>query len=268
MDGGRGVEGGEPALGEQRSRDIQRTPKRVPPPHRRDGRSRGERVQPLGGRSHPRTHDGDGPSVPVRLVGMDDARIALEVGRDRRSRMPRREQYVAERAAPVELEAAVDGADALDPPLHDGFVPARASTELAHVAEEPVEGREVPVRDGAEERACRAAAHRFPRSEAGKAAREAVAVALGAHRALADRGGAAREWTGGIPFAGEDDHVAHAGMAERQEGGEAGQPAADDRNARLAVGAHSPSFSTTLILPAPRGPLGAVERQQRTAYHE
>ena len=52
--------------------------------------------------------------VLVRLVRVDDARVAAQLLRHVQPRMTGREQHVPEDAVPVELEAAVDRAHALD----------------------------------------------------------------------------------------------------------------------------------------------------------
>ena len=81
----RGVEGGEPALREERPRHVQRPPQRLAPPHRR------RRPRPAASAfSHsvaaamPAPTTATRRGVLVRLVGVDDARVALELGRDRR----------------------------------------------------------------------------------------------------------------------------------------------------------------------------------------
>src|SRR5581483_12016602 len=63
--------------------------------------------------------------------------------------MARREQHVAEDAVSFEREAAVDGADALDPVCAEALVPARPPTHVLDVLQEQLERRPVPVADAA-----------------------------------------------------------------------------------------------------------------------
>ena len=62
--------------------------------------------------------------------------------------MARREQNVAEGAVRVELEAPVDGPDALDPGRPEALVPAAARAQLVDVTEELGHGGAVAVADG------------------------------------------------------------------------------------------------------------------------
>ena len=73
------VERVEPSPGEQVARNVERAPCGFVPAHGHDSCSRGKRVQPLGRRRHPGAYDGDVVGVVVRLVGMDDARVAVEL---------------------------------------------------------------------------------------------------------------------------------------------------------------------------------------------
>ena len=75
----------------------------------------GERVQPLGRRRHPGADDRDAGGVLVRLVGVDDAGIGRELGRQREPGVAGGQQDVPKATVPVELEAAVDRPHALDP---------------------------------------------------------------------------------------------------------------------------------------------------------
>ena len=62
----------------------------------------------------------------MRLVGVDDARIVCELGRDGEPGVPRREQDVAEDAVAVEIEPTVGRRHALDPCAVKALVPAAA----------------------------------------------------------------------------------------------------------------------------------------------
>src|SRR5205823_3184887 len=97
-----------------------------------------ERVQPFGGRGHPRADDLDVVRVLVRLVRVHDARIAREAWRQREPRVAEREQHVRESLATVELEAALDGANVSDAPVHEARVPAGALPHLSGVLQELV----------------------------------------------------------------------------------------------------------------------------------
>ena len=77
----RGVEAGEAALREERPGDVERPPRRLAAPDRDDLGARRERVQPLGRRRHAGADDRDARGVLVRLVGVDDARVARELVR-------------------------------------------------------------------------------------------------------------------------------------------------------------------------------------------
>ena len=120
----------------------------------------------------PGADDLDPVGVVVRLVGVNDPRVALELLREGEARMARREEDVREDAAPVELEAAVHGPDALDAGPAEALVPAGLVPQLVDVVEELVDGRVVAVAGalGRAERRCgagRPRARRGPGNEVG-----------------------------------------------------------------------------------------------------
>src|SRR5439155_21799885 len=94
-----------------------------------------ERVQPLGRRGHSRSDDRNACRERMWLVGVDGPRQTLEAG------VPGRDQYVRERALAVELEAAGDRADLLDPARDEAGFPAAAPAHLVCMREEVVDAR-------------------------------------------------------------------------------------------------------------------------------
>ena len=132
--------------------------------------------------------------VLVRLVRVHDARVARELGRNVQARDARaRAARAGTTPCAVELEAAVDRAHALDARAADARRPSRVRVaQLLDVLEELLDGRVVAVADATRRaaRRRRAAAPRAPRARERR--RQAVPVALRAHRALPDRGRARR----------------------------------------------------------------------------
>ena len=230
----RGAEAGEPTLGEERSRDVQRAACGLAAADGDDLRAGRERVQPLGRRGHPGADDRHASGVLVRRIGVDRARVVLELRRQRETRVPRREQDVAEGAVRIELEAAVDRPHLLHTGLPPAPVPAAPVAQLVDVAEELVDRRPVAVADAQEERDRRPAPRRLPRGEAGEAGRVAVAVALGAHALLADRGRTHAPRPGRIVRVAEDGDLLRVepGVTQRRVRDEAAEPGTDDGAAR------------------------------------
>ena len=230
--------GGEAATGEERSRQVQGPPLGLPPPHGDDRRAGAERVQPLGRRRHPGADDRDAVGVLVRLVCVDCARVVLELRREGEARMTRGEQDVAEGAEPVELEAAFDRADALDPRSLEALVPARPLPQLGGVLEELGDGRVVPVEDAQHERTEAPAPPRLPHRQARERGGEAVPVALRAHQPLPDRGDSRAPDPGRIGVRAEDADLVRleAAVAQRLVRREPGEPASHDRD----LGGHAP----------------------------
>ena len=72
----------------------------------------------------------------MRLVGVDDARVACELRRHGEPGVSRREQDMAKDAVAVEIEAAVGRQHALDPRAAEALVPAAALSQLVDVAKE------------------------------------------------------------------------------------------------------------------------------------
>jgi hypothetical protein len=117
------VKAREAAAREELAREVERTALGIPPPDGDDGRPGGESVQPLGRGGHARAYDLDALGVRVRTVGMDGARVALELRRDVEPRMAGGEEDVGEGAEAVELEPSLDGSDPLDPAAAEALVP-------------------------------------------------------------------------------------------------------------------------------------------------
>src|SRR5581483_10552775 len=134
----------------------------------------------------------------VRLVGVDGARIGGELPRHVQARMAGRDQDVPEHAVAVELEAAVDGVDALDARRVQAAVPAAASAQALDVREELADGGMEAVAQRVDEGPGRPPAYRGAERQARERGRAAVAVALRPHLALADRGRTAAEGRGRI----------------------------------------------------------------------
>ena len=94
----------ESALREERPWHVQRPARRLAAANRDDVGAGCERIQPFGRGGHSRADDGDAVGVVVRLVGVDGARVALELGREREAGMTGCEQDMAERSVAVERE--------------------------------------------------------------------------------------------------------------------------------------------------------------------
>ena len=94
----RGVKRREAAFREERPRHVERPPLRLAPPDGDDLGAGGERVPPLGRGGHARADDCDLRGVVVRLVRVDDPRVAFELGGNREPRMSGRHQDMAEDA--------------------------------------------------------------------------------------------------------------------------------------------------------------------------
>ena len=177
----------------------------------------------------------------MRLVRVNGPWVGLELGRNGEPGMPECEQDVTEpirtprgrAAADLELEAAVDGGHAVDPIGHDARVPAASPAKLVDVAQELVDRRSVAVAGGLHERRQLAASNRLSGREARERPRVAVAVALGAHAHLADRRGARTPRADGVRIGVEDRNLGRldTSVPEGLVGDEAGQAAADDRDA-------------------------------------
>ena len=90
----RRVEAREAALREERPGDVQRPADRLAPPDGDHLGARGESVQPLGRGRHARADDGHAARVVVRLVRVDDPRVAGELVRQGDAGMARREEDV------------------------------------------------------------------------------------------------------------------------------------------------------------------------------
>ena len=212
--------------------DVERPPHRLAPTHRDDLGPGRERVQPLRCRGHAGAHHRDPRGVLVRLVGVHDARVRGELVRDRKTRVAGGDEDVPEDAAAADVEAAVDRADPVDPPRHEALVPAAALPQLLDVAEEGGDGGPVAVADAEHERPQVAAPHRFARGQTGKRRRVAVAVALGAHQPLPDRGRARAPGGRRVRRVAEDRDLARRepGVAQCRERDEAPEPGADDRD--------------------------------------
>ncbi len=84
---------------------------------------------------------------------MDGTQVIAQLIRNVQTGMARREQHVTECAVPVELEAAVDGVDALDARAAHAAIPAAPRPQLRDVGEELVHCRVVAVAQRVEERA-------------------------------------------------------------------------------------------------------------------
>ena len=127
LPGGVARKRGEAALREERPRHVQRPAERLAAADRDDLGAGGKRVPPLGRRGHAGADHGDRRGVLVRLVGVDDPRVGLELRREREPWMPRREQNVPEGAVTVDGEAAPSTPDALDPGRGGSSRPSRCA---------------------------------------------------------------------------------------------------------------------------------------------
>jgi hypothetical protein len=146
--------------------------------------------------------------------------------------MPGGEKDVPEAVA-VELEAALDRPHAIDAAQDEALVPAAPLAQPLDVGEELLDRRVVAVGDGLEQRSQRAPPRHTPEGEAGEGAREAVAVALGAHLPLPDRRGAHPPRRRGVGVRPEDrDLAGREGPAQGLVRGEARESGAHDRDAR------------------------------------
>ncbi len=112
----------------------------------------------------------------MRLVGVNDARIAAQLIRHVQARMARREQHVPKDALPVELETAVDCAHALDATLCARSAPSRS----ARAAPRRVRGS--PRRSGGTGRARTRRAARANAAAARLAARGRATTSRGSGR--------------------------------------------------------------------------------------
>src|SRR5581483_2880379 len=225
------VEAVEAAAGEILARDVERPPYGLPATDRDDLGARRERVEPLRRRGEAGTDDGDRRSVVVLLVRMHRARVAAQLVGHVQPRMAGRDEHVPEPAVAVELEAAVDGADALDAGSAKAALPAAAVAQPLDVREKLVHRGMKAVAERPEQRSHRAAAHGGAEREAGKRRRQAVAVALGSHLPLPDRGGAAAERRGGVVVGAEHRDLLGRELApQRLVRREPGQPGAHDRD--------------------------------------
>ena len=121
------VERRQPAAREVGPWHVERPAHGLPPPYRDDLAAGGEGVQPLGGSRQAGADDGHGARVLVWLVRVHRARIVAQVVRDVQARMAGCQQHVAERAVPVELEAARGRADRLDADDAEALLPAAAA---------------------------------------------------------------------------------------------------------------------------------------------
>ena len=214
---------------------VERPAKRLAPANRDDARARRERVQPLRRRGHPGADDRDASRVPVRLVGVHDARVARELGREARGPGGRgragRARNGARRA--VELEAAVDGADPLDAPPADARRPSRFASRSSSTwrRNSATVGRyrlhTVWTSGAASPRriASRGARPGNERREQCPSLSERIAP-------LADRLGARPPGADGSGLGVEDGDLGRleAAVAERLVRDEAGESAADDRD--------------------------------------
>src|SRR5579864_341981 len=161
---------------------------------------------------------------------MHRTRVAAQLLGNVQSRMAGRDEHVAERAVPVELEAAVDGADALDGGRAEAALPAAAVAQPTDVGEELIHRGVEAVAERPEQRARRPAAHGGAERETGKRRRQAVAVALGAHLPLPDRRGVAAERRGRVVFDTEHrDLLRRQGAPQRLVRREPGKARAHDR---------------------------------------
>ncbi len=156
--------------------------------------------------------------------------------------MSRGDEHVPEDAAAADLEAAVDGRDAIDPGGHEALVPAAALAQLGDVAEELVHGRPVAVEDAQHERRRIAPPRGLADGEPGEGGGGAVTVALRAHQPLPDRRRPGPPGAGRVAVAAEDGDLIRpeARVAQRRVGDEAAEPGADDRDSL----AHTPAYLT------------------------
>ena len=74
------MKAGETALAEHRARQVERTAKRLAAADGNDARPGGEGVEPFGGGGHAGADHGHPVGVLVRLVRVDGAWVALELG--------------------------------------------------------------------------------------------------------------------------------------------------------------------------------------------
>ena len=144
------------AAGEIGTRHVEGTAQRLPPPHRDDLAPGGKRIQPLGRGRKAGTDDRHGARVAVRLIGMDDARVAAQLGRDVEARVPGSQQHVTERPLGVELETRLRRPNRSRLRRRAGSRPSRCAAQLRHVREEVVHRRVVAVEHGGDERTGRA----------------------------------------------------------------------------------------------------------------
>ena len=173
---------------------------------------------------------------------MHDPRIVRELLRQREPGVAEREQDVPEDAVPLELEAAIDRAHMVDALPAHALVPAALLAQLRDVLEEQVDRRVVAVADAPDERHGRPAPYGVPNRESREGGRQAVPVALRAHRALADCSRPPAPDRGGIRIRVEDCDLVRldAAVQEGQVRDEAGEAAADDRNAHFTLPASNP----------------------------
>ena len=179
--------------------------------------------------------------VLVRLVGVHRARVVGELVRHASPGWPVASRTWRNGPFAVELEAAVDRADPVDPGRHEALVPAARARSSSACVEEVRHGRVVAVATRLEQRR-RASGAGTPRARRGRGTRRAaVAVALGAHAALPDRRGPPPPGGGRVGVGAEDGDLLRldAAVTQRRVGREASQPASDDRAAH--VGPTSPS---------------------------
>ena len=220
-----------PRRGEILARDVQRPPERLAAADGDDLCAGLERVEPLGRGGEPGADDGDRRRILVRLVRVHRPRIRAQLVRHLQSRVARRDEHVPENAVAVELEAAVDGAHALDPFAVQARVPAAARAQPLDVCEELPHRWVEAVAERAHQRRRRAAAHRRAERQPRKRRRPAVAVALRAHLALPDRGRAPPERRRRIVVGAEDRDLARLELAAqglvRREPGQAGSDDGD-----------------------------------------
>src|SRR6185295_17067744 len=145
--------------------------------------------------------------------------------------MAGRDEDVAEAAQIVELEAAVDGADPLHAAAAEALVPAAFRSNLLDVHEELLHSRVIAVEPALDEWKRALVPEGRPDREAGERAWRAMAVALGAHPALAD---GCRPYTPLARGVGvRSEHVYFGGseppMSEGCIADQAREAAADDR---------------------------------------
>jgi hypothetical protein len=166
----------------------------------------------------------------MRLVSVDRSSFALELVRERETRMARRDKHVDVRAPAVELEPVLDRADLADAAGAEALVPARGLPDFRDVLEELVDRRVVAVEEGEDERPGVPLAECRANGEPGEGRRRHMAVALRAHTALPDGGRTAAPLEGRIRVRSEhgDFGRREPPMAEGCIGDQPGEPAADD----------------------------------------